>query len=197
MEKGFLQERIPVVHGDGGAATEEEAREKFKIHTTEGGQGPEYLKNLRCLTPEEREVHLMGKWNIPPNPIRLNTIQKRENLNRIYRTGEPGPGGAYHDYDIYPASDIYPAGLGPESMEVAIACIEFQKGPRNDHNSRHGVLDSDLLEIVRDRLTAFQSGPMATRENEMALYAVEVALMWMNRRVEDRIERNVLGTMEK
>lgn len=122
---------------------------------------------------------------------RLNTIQKRENLNRIYRTGEPGPGGAYHDYDIYPA------GQNPNTSEVAIACIEFQKGPRNDHNSRHGVLDSDLLEIVRDRLTAFQSGPMATRENEMALYAVEVALMWMNRRVEDRIERNVLGTMEK
>lgn len=121
---------------------------------------------------------------------RLNTIQKRENLNHVYRTGEPGPGGAYHDYDIFPADavDIY---------EVPMACIEFQKGPRNDPNSRHGITDQDLLEIVRDRLTAFQSGPMATRENEMALYAVEVALMWMNRRVEDRIERNVLGTMEK
>lgn len=29
------------------------------------------------------------------------------------------------------------------------------------------------------------------------LCEMEEALMWMNKRVEDRIERNVLGTMEK
>ena len=125
---------------------------------------------------------------------KLNTIQKRENLNDVYRYGKPGPGGAYHDYDIHIADDL-PSPYGPHP-EVALACIEFQKGPRKDPSSRHGVLDSDLLEIVRDRLKAFQSGPYACRENEMALYGVEMALMWMNRRVEDRIERNVLGTME-
>lgn len=122
---------------------------------------------------------------------KLSTIQKRENLNVVYRTGEPGPGGAYHDYDIYPA------GCNPETSEVALACIEFQKGPRKDPDARHGVLDSDLLEIVRDRLNAFQSGPMATEYNAQALRHIEEALMWMNRRVEDRIERQVLGTMEK
>lgn len=117
----------------------------------------------------------------------LSTIQKRENLNEVYRTGEPGPGGAYHDYDI----------VDPRGPEVALACIEFQKGPRKDPNARHGVLDSDLLEIVRDRLKAFQDGPYACRENACALTHIEEALMWMNRRVEDRIERQVLGTMEK
>lgn len=35
---------------------------------------------------------------------KLSTIQKRENLNVVYPYGEPGPGGAYHDYDIYPAN---------------------------------------------------------------------------------------------
>lgn len=122
---------------------------------------------------------------------KLSTIQKRENLNGIYRVGEPGPGGAYHDYDIYRR------GCNPNTTEVAMACIEFQKGPRNSPDSRHGVLDCDLLEIVRDRLKAFQAGPYATRENACALTHIEEALMWMNRRVEDRIERNVLGTMEK
>lgn len=122
---------------------------------------------------------------------KLNTTQKRENLNHVYRVGEPGPGGAYHDYDIYPA------GCNPETSEVALACIEFQKGPRKDPNARHGVLDSDLLEIVRDRLKAFQDGPYACRENEKALMCVEAALVWMNIRVEHRIERGVLGTMEK
>lgn len=119
---------------------------------------------------------------------KLSTIQKRNNLNEIYSTDEEGPGGAHHDYDIYPA-DFH--------SEIPIACVEFQKGPRKDENARHGVLDSDLLEIVRDRLKAFQSGPMATRENEMALQHVEEALLWLNKRVEDRAERNVLGTMNK
>lgn len=119
---------------------------------------------------------------------KLSTIQKRENLNYVYRAGGPGPGGAYHDYDIYPAG---------EESEVALACIEFQKGPRKDPNARHGVLDSDLLEIVRDRLKAFCEGPMPSWETQMALQNVEAALMYLNKRVEDRIERNVLGTMEK
>lgn len=121
---------------------------------------------------------------------KLNTIQKRNKLNDVYRYGEPGPGGAYHDYDIYVAE-------WPHTHETALACIEFQRGPRNDPQSRHGVLDTDLLEIVRDRLKAFQAGPYATRENEMALMHVEEALLWMNKRTEDRAERNVLGTMEK
>lgn len=119
---------------------------------------------------------------------RLDTIQKRENLNVVYRTGEPGPGGAYHDYDIYPAE---------EETEVALACIEFQKGPRKDPNARHGVLDTDLLEIVRDRLRAFCAGEMTNPETERALSHVEAALFHLNQRVEDRIARRVLGTMEK
>lgn len=121
----------------------------------------------------------------------LNTIQKRENLNVVYRTCEPGPGGGYHDYQIYRAEP------NPETSPRIVACIEFQRGPRKDPDARHGVLDSDLLEIVRDRLKAFQDGPYATRENACALTHIEEALMWMNRRVEDRIERQVLGTMEK
>lgn len=56
---------------------------------------------------------------------KLSTIQKRENLNVVYPYGEPGPGGAYHDYDIYPAnmSDV---------DGEPILCIQFQRGPRKD-----------------------------------------------------------------
>lgn len=112
---------------------------------------------------------------------KINTIQKREKLNEVYRTGEPGPGGAYHDYEVHNAS----------------VTIQFQKGSRKDPSSRNGVLDSDLLEIVRDRLKSFQSGEFSCRENACALTHIEEALMWLNRRVEDRIERDVIGTMEK
>jgi hypothetical protein len=59
------------------------------------------------------------------------------------------------------------------------------------------VLDTDLLEIVRHRLQCFQEGDFKTRENAIALTHIEEALLWMNKRVEDRIERNVLGTMNK
>lgn len=124
----------------------------------------------------------------------LNTIQQRENLNVVYRVGEPGPGGAYHDYDIYRADEISPYGPHPE---LALACIEFQKGPRNDPNARDGVSDTDLLEIVRDRMIAFCDGAMTNIETERALAHVEAALFHLNQRVEDRIARGVLGTMEK
>lgn len=113
---------------------------------------------------------------------KLSTIQKRSNLNTVYRDGDPGPGGAYHEYDIYAAGD------DPENGNPLIV-IQFQKGPRNDPDARHGVLDGDLLEIVRDRLRAFQAGPFATRENACALTHIEEALMWMNKRAEDRAER--------
>lgn len=123
---------------------------------------------------------------------KLSTIQKRENLNEVYRIGEQGPGGAYHEYMVVSAD-------GQNILEH----IQFQKGPRKAQDSDEekiqvqGVLDCDLLEIVRDRLMAFQKGNMATEYNYQALIHVEEALMWMNRRVEDRIERQVLGTMDK
>lgn len=121
---------------------------------------------------------------------KLSTIQKRDNLNDVYRIGEPGPGGAYHDYGIYAAGD------DPRTT-VGLRAICFQKGPRKDPEARHGVLDEDLLEIVRDRLRAFQAGEFSCRENACALTHIEEALMWLNKRKEDRAERGVLGTYQK
>lgn len=117
---------------------------------------------------------------------KLNTIQKRENLNEVHRIGGPGPGGACHEYMIVSAE-------GQNILEH----IQFQKGPRAAQDSVPGVTDQDLLEIVRDRLTAFQAGPYACPQNDLALMHIEQALTHMNERVEDRIERGVLGTMNK
>ena len=121
---------------------------------------------------------------------KLNTIQKRNNLNTVYRDGEIGPGGAYHDYVVSFGDSL------PESDEDMVR-IQFQCGPRKDPAARKGVLNGDLLEIVRDQLRAFQAGPFACRENACALSHIEEALMWLNHRAEDRAERNVLGTTEK
>lgn len=116
---------------------------------------------------------------------KLSTIQKRNNLNTVFRTDEKGPGGGYHDYSIV------------DDTGVRRARILFQKGPRNDPDARDGVTDQDLLEIVRDRLKAFQAGSLPSRETACALTHIEEALMWLNKRIEDRAERNVLGTYDK
>ena len=120
---------------------------------------------------------------------KLNTIQKREKLNDIYAIGDKGNGGAYHTYDITYDSkgDGY----------ISNHRVSFQNGARKMNGSTNGVLDSDLLEIVRHRLECFQEGEYATMGNDIALYHIETALLWMNKRTEDRIERNVLGTMIK
>ena len=121
----------------------------------------------------------------------LITIQKREKLNRVYAVDERGTGNANHIYKI----KSEPRETNPE--QVIEATIKFQNGGRNEWGSVIGVIDTDLLEIVRDRLKGFQSGKFSSRENACALTHIEEALMWLNRRVEDRIERNVLGKNEE
>ena len=116
---------------------------------------------------------------------KLSTIQKRENLNTVFVADEKGNGGEHHNYLI---------DLQDGNKQVP---IDFQNGARKLPDSIHGVLDTDLLEICRHRLQCFQEGPFASRENAIALTHIEEALMWLNRRVEDRIERNVLGTNNK
>lgn len=118
----------------------------------------------------------------------LSTVQKREKLNRVFAVDEKGNGGANHKYLI-----VSDTGL----MQPKETIVQLQNGARKEENSIHGVIDTDLLEIVRDRLKSFQAGPFSSRENACALTHIEEALMWMNRRVEDRIERSVLGTNNK
>lgn len=118
---------------------------------------------------------------------KLSTIQKREKLNEVFAVDEKGNGGAYHKYGIN-------IDCGNHGEQIS---INFQNGARKLEGSIHGVLDTDLLEIVRHRLQCFQKGEFASRDNAVALTHIEEALMWMNRRVEDRIERSVLGTNNK
>ena len=126
---------------------------------------------------------------------KLETIQKREKLNDVWSVDEEGPGGAHHRYVICKHEQVdWQCGNNSEGI---LEDIKLQCGPRKDENSIHGVIDTDLLEIVRDRLKSFQDGPFSSRENACALTHIEEALMWLNRRVEDRIERNVLGKNEK
>lgn len=118
-------------------------------------------------------------------PIR-NRIQKEDNMNTVKFVNEKGPGGGYHEYIVSNARTNEP-----------LCEICFQKGPRKAANSQSGVLDNDLLEIVRHRLNAFCEGDMKDDNTYKAMLCVEGALGFLARRTKDRKERGVLGTMEE
>ena len=119
----------------------------------------------------------------------LETIQTQEKLNTVVAVDEKGNGGANHLYEIY-ANPV-------ETDSRLMGRIQMQNGARKEEDSIHGVIDTDLLEIVRDRYKSFQAGQFASEYNEKALYHIEEALKWANKRIEDRIARNVLDKNEK
>jgi len=127
------------------------------------------------------------------NSNNLSTIQKRHNLNEVIRMDEPGAGGACHEYLIQ--YRVFP--VGEKEQVIPLVNLQFQHGARGEWGSTAGVCDQDLLEIVRDRLATFLSGDLPSRETACALKHIEEALMWLNKRAEDRYERGVLGTMQK
>lgn len=114
---------------------------------------------------------------------KLDTIQKTENLNEVF-AADIKEYNAHHNYKVI-------------RDDVIVGDIAFQKGPRKNPNSTAGITESDLLEIVRDRLTDFQNSPFACKENENALSCVEMALDWLYERTLNRAERKVLGTNER
>lgn len=125
--------------------------------------------------------------------IKLNTIQKYGKLNEVIRLEEGNNQYGYHEYLIEGLSDY----SDQENGKVVIEKISFQNGARYEQDSKHGVTDQDLLEIVRDRLTGFMQGELPSKETEKALEHVELALMYLNKRIEDRIDRQILGKYEK
>ena len=118
----------------------------------------------------------------------LKTIQKTARLNDVFADDEPGCGGANHAYNVV----FRPT----HNIDTVMLHLVFQNGPRDDPESTAGLCDQDLLEIVRDRLKGFSNGELKNRETAIALTHVEEALLWLNKRIEDRYERGVLGTME-
>jgi len=58
----------------------------------------------------------------------------------------------------------------------------------------NGVTNEALLAIVADRLSSFQQGRYACRENADALFHTESALAWLKERTRERMQRGVEGT---
>jgi len=70
------------------------------------------------------------------------------------------------------------------------AIINFQNGPIGVCGP-NGCQNEDLIAIVIDHLKFFQQGGFSCRENANALIKLEEALMWLEKRTADRIDRGV------
>jgi hypothetical protein len=111
---------------------------------------------------------------------KLNTIQKVGNLNIVQAIDKKENGNTNHLYRI--------EAIVSDDENIPYTLIQFQDGARNDPAAITGIIDKDLLEIVRDRLKGFQSGDFATEDNAEALKHIEIALMYMNKNMMDKYE---------
>lgn len=73
--------------------------------------------------------------------------------------------------------------------------IKFQEGTISD-NGKNGLQVEEALQQCVDRLLQYQS-EVPCRENSIAITNIETAILWLNKRTQDRKERNVEGTKEK
>jgi hypothetical protein len=127
--------------------------------------------------------------------VRELTSHKVNGCNEALLIGvldEPGCGGACHQYQIRKFVKDEP----DDTADVELVQIHFQNGPIAEAGV-NGITQEALLAIVEDRLLGFQSGEYACRENAIALTKIQEAMLWLQKRTNDRLARGVEGTHEK
>lgn len=77
--------------------------------------------------------------------------------------------------------------------------IVFCKGNKEDNTilRQEGVFTETLIETAKRYLESVNVGPMSTRETSMVITKLDEALMWINKRAEDRKLRGVQATYQK
>ena len=116
--------------------------------------------------------------------FKLNNGQNR--FTEIYVCGEREAGGAFATYTIHEKAD-------DDSNQLGIRV--FQSGPVKEAGV-NGIFLEDLIDICVHRLTCFQSGPFACKENENAIQFLQCARGQLANRTADRQRRGVEGTMQ-
>lgn len=74
--------------------------------------------------------------------------------------------------------------------------INFCKGDKLDVTKfrQEGVFSETLIKVVKTYLETVNVGEMSTRETSMAITKLDEALMWIDKRSNDRKRRDVQGT---
>lgn len=77
--------------------------------------------------------------------------------------------------------------------------IVFCKGNKEDESvlRQEGVFTETLIQTAKEYLESVNVPPMQTRETSMVITKLDEALMWIQKRAEDRKLRGVQGTYQK
>lgn len=87
--------------------------------------------------------------------------------------------------------------VGTEGLEfVEDFWIHLCKGSKGSP-AQTGILSEDMIKMILSYLTEVNVGDLRTRETGLAITKLEEALMWLNKRTQDRAERGVLNTYKK
>ena len=126
--------------------------------------------------------------------MRTITDHKVNGLNEalvVQANDEPGSGGANHIYTIFIPDSV------PTKPGVTVhTTLGFQNGPIASPADFNGITNEALLAVVIDRMRGFCNGPFKCRENSVALTKLEEALMWLQKRARDRMQRGVEGSLK-
>ena len=98
-----------------------------------------------------------------------------------------------HNTDV----DGNPAGGETDGVGVA---IRWQNGPLGRDVGRkepNGAFVEGVIQAAVGRLQCYQASKFKCRENAIALTHLETALLWLQKRTDDREARGVEGTHEK
>lgn len=103
----------------------------------------------------------------------------------IYSTDEPSENNnANHEFVV--SAEL-------RSGEIDLQKISLQHGPIKE-NGHNGIFMEHLIAICIDTLGKFQTSKYNCRENAIAKTKLEEAMMWLNKRTQNRVKRGVEGT---
>jgi hypothetical protein len=79
------------------------------------------------------------------------------------------------------------------------AIISFCKGDKSNPETfrQEGFFTETLIQVAKEYLEDVNKGEMATRETSMAITKLDEALMWIQKRADDRKARGVQQTYQK
>jgi len=77
--------------------------------------------------------------------------------------------------------------------------IKFCKGNKDDDRSfrQEGLFTETLIQVAKQYLESVNVGDLTSRETSMTITKLDEALMWINKRAEDRKLRGVQSTYKK
>lgn len=98
-------------------------------------------------------------------------------------------------YYVIPVYSITENGL----TDSGTTDLVFVKGTSNnlDGFTQSGITTESLLEAILDYLKEVNTGELGNRETSMAITKLDEAVLWLDKRRNDRQKRGVLATSQK